>query len=124
MNKYYLTAKSLVSYSWLIRVVFIGVALVCAGFVTYGISLPTILVFACCLMGTGYTSRRYLESERRRLVPGINEVCAQVAIFALGLFWIASSVLLIYFHGFKPDWIGGCLTSARAKHLNYGFERV
>jgi hypothetical protein len=83
-------------------------AAVSAGFLLYGMPLPTILFLGVGLAGVGYSTRRLFLSERRRLVPGINEACAVVAILAFVLASVISIALLAW-NGFSAEAIGGCI---------------
>ena len=109
MNRYVLTAKSLITNSWLVRIVLLLFAVVSLWMAFMGEAICVVILFTVLLAGTGYTARVYLQSERRRLVPGMNETCAAVSIAFLIVSWIVCSALIVGVHGFSPEAIGGCL---------------
>lgn len=108
MNRFILTAKSLISTSWLVRSALILFALASLLFAIYGEAVGIVILAFCLLAGAGYTSRLYLRSERRRLVPGMNESCAAVSIMFLVVAWGVCSLLIVGLDGFSPEAIGGC----------------
>jgi hypothetical protein len=109
MNRYVLTARSLITDSRLVLGTLLVFAAFSVMFLSWGIVTPSIMLLAIMLIGMGYTSRRLFESERRRLVPGMNEACAGVAVAALVVFWLISCGLIVANVGFVPEMIGGCL---------------
>lgn len=109
MSPYMLTTKSLITDSKIVLCAMFAFAVVGFGFICFGIPLPFILFLATSLAGIGYTTRKYFLSERRRLVPGMNEACAKVAICSLLACSLISTVLIAIFHGFIPELVGGCV---------------
>ncbi len=107
-NRIYLTARSLLQPT----TTFIGWAIggsflfsLIAVF-AYGMSFMfSIFAMACCL-GLGHMTALFQKSERRRLVPGMNETCAAVAIAATMAFWLVNCVLILYTHGWIPEAYG------------------
>ena len=108
MNRFVLSAKSLISVSWLVRSALILFAIISLFFAAKGQAHGVVILFFCLLPGAGYTSRLYLRSERRRLVPGMNEYCAAASIAFLVVAWAICSLLLVSLHGYSPEKIGGC----------------
>ena len=124
MNRIWLSARSLVSSSWLVRIALLIFFLVAAWFISCDISAPMMMFFASILAGIGYTCRRYLRSERRQLVPGMNETCAALAISLWAILCVISIALLIGMHGFFPECIG-CILLVLAFSLWVGMlERI
>ena len=108
MNRFVLTAKLLITHSWLVRIAWIAFAVVSLVMAAYGQAIPVVILFACLLAGAGFTSRSYLRSERRQLVPGMNESCAGVCIAFLILSTTICVTFIGFLHGFQPETIGGC----------------
>ena len=108
MKRFVLTAKLLITNSWLVRIAWIALAAVSFAMALYGQAITVVILFACLLAGAGYSSRAYLRSERRQLVPGMNEACAGVCIAFLMLSSAICAILTGFMHGFSPEAIGGC----------------
>ena len=109
MNQFMLTARSLCTYSKLVWFAMFLFAIISIGFLRWSIPLPAVVFLGCGLTGIGYTTRKYLVSQRRRLVPGMNEVCAQVAILAMLIASLLSIGLTTCCVGFAPEFVGGCI---------------
>jgi len=107
MKRFVLTAKLLITNSWLVRIALIAFAAVSFAMALYGQAITVVILFACLLAGAGYSSRAYLRSERRQLVPGMNEACAGVCIAFLMLSSAICAILTGFMHGFSPEAIGG-----------------
>lgn len=108
MNRYVLTAQSLITKSWMVRIAILAFLTVSLFIGWQGQAISMVIFFAGLLAGTGFTARSYLQSERRRLVPGMNEACASVSIALLFVSWIICTLLIGYLHSFRPEAIGGC----------------
>ena len=104
MSRYELTAKSLaVPDSPIIRIGFFAGLAVSLLFVYFGTEFGFSVLAA--LIATGMAHNAYLlsRSERRRMVPGINRVAAQVSLWiAIGM-WMQTAVLTLALHGVALD---------------------
>ncbi len=108
MNQFLLTARSLCTDSKLVWFAMFLFAIISIGFLRWSIPLPAVLFLGCGLTGIAYTTRKYFASQRRRLVPGMNEVCAKVAMLAMLIACLLSIALMIGCYGWMPEVIGGC----------------
>jgi hypothetical protein len=84
-------------------------AIISIEFLRWSIPLPAVLFLGCGLTGIAYTTRKYLASERRRLVPRMNEVCAQVAMLAMLIACLLSIALMVSCYNMMPEIVGGCI---------------
>ena len=91
----YYTAKSLMPGSTFMvcAIAFSTLASLVAAFVFQVPFLFSALTMACS-MGLGHMTALYQNSERRGLVPGMNETCAAVAIGFTMLLWLINSAVI------------------------------
>ena len=68
--------------------------------------LPVMFAMGCAL-GLGHMTCLYQKSERRRLVPGMNETCAATAIAFTVALWLFNVVLIVAVCDPIPEAIGG-----------------
>ncbi len=119
MNRIWLSARLLMTGSWVVRISLVAFFLAAAGCLRHQTVSPMLMFFACLLAGIGYTSRCYLQSERRWLVPGMNETCAGLAIFCWALLSALGFALFVSIRGFFPECFG-CIALALAFGLWLG----
>lgn len=107
MNRYELTAKSLITIeSWIIRTGFAFGLLTGCIFCWNGVTIGFSILAAGSAMGIAHNAYLLKQSERRLLVPRINDATADVSIAIVLLMWLIISILIVAMHGFALDRIG------------------
>lgn len=125
-NRIFLTAQSLMPGS-AFMVCAISIAFVVsmvAFFVFKFPSLFSVFVIACG-MGLGHMTAIYQRSERRRLVPGMNETCAAIAMASTVALWLANAAMIMSVYGWIPEAYGiTLLLAAFSLWLGWGERRI
>ena len=104
MNQLLYTANSLVRVDSLIIRIGLVVGLLTAIFLAaFNSTIGFIVLAAVIAMGIAHRAYLLKSSERRLMVPGLNETTANVSIAIALLMWLVIAFLILTLHGFAFD---------------------
>ena len=125
-NRYYLTARSLMPDTALAVVGMFAFFLITMFAFVFWNAPPFLTMFGLsCALGLGHMTCLFQTSERRRLVPGMNETCAAVAITITVAMWLFNVVMIVCQYGYVPEACGGTLLAiACGLWIGWGERRI
>ncbi len=125
-RRIYRTARSLMPDTpFIITATIVALLLAISASTSWGLPFFFTMFALACSMGLGHMTCLYQKSERRRLVPGMNETCASVAIAISAGLWLLNAAMIVFVYGTFPEAIGGALfVIAFSPWIGWGEGRV